>query len=152
MTINLDKARKLIDRLEKTLNETSEHTSSAQRVIGEWLTKGEAKLRAKSAVALKQVRRRADQFTLALTDLEKNFARSLERMADEVEGKPKSKAKSGPAKKRTPKSAAAKSAPAEPAAKKTAAKKAVAKKVAAKKAPSKSAARKSAAKKAGKNA
>lgn len=84
MQIQLDKARKLIDRLEKTLNETSNHTTSAREVLNQWLTKGEATLRAKSAAALKQVRRRADRFTEALTELEKSFAKSLDKLSREV--------------------------------------------------------------------
>jgi alpha-amylase/alpha-mannosidase (GH57 family) len=103
MQINLNKARKLIDQLEKTLNETATHTNSARDLLGQWLTKGEAQLRTKSAAALKQVRKRADRFTLALTDLEKNLAKSLDRLSEQVD--PKSKQ---PAKKASDSSAAAK--------------------------------------------
>lgn len=112
MQIQLDKARKLIDRLEKTLNETSSHTASARELLSQWLTKGEATLRAKSATALKQVRRRADRFTEALAELEKSFAKSLDRISDQVAGKPAKKAA-----KKTAKKAAAR----KPAAKKKAA-------------------------------
>ncbi len=116
MQIQLDKARKLIDRLEQTLNETANHTASAREVMGQWLTKGEATLRARSALALKQVRRRADRFSEALADLEKSFAKSLDKLTAQVEAKPA--AKKAPAK--TKKAAPAK----KPAAKKAPAKKA----------------------------
>ena len=131
MQIQLDKARKLIDRLEKALNETATHTESARTVISQWISNGEATLRAKSASALKQVRKRADRFTEALNDLEKSLAKSLDKLSDEVAGKPKaaakakSKAKPAPAAKAAPKKAlpAAKKAPAaKPAAKPAAAK------------------------------
>jgi len=117
MQIELTKARKLIDQLEKTLNDTATHTTSARDLLGQWLTNGEATLRAKSADALKQVRKRADRFTEALTDLEKNLAKSLDRLSDKVAGKP------------APKKAVSKKTPA----KKSVAKKAVRKRAAAKK-------------------
>ena len=112
MQIQLDKARKLIDRLEKTLNETSQHTASAREVLGQWLTKGEVTLRAKSATALKQVRRRADRFTEALTELEKSFAKSLDKLSDQVAPKalPTKKAPAKAAKKAIAKAPAAKKA------------------------------------------
>lgn len=119
MQIQLTKARKLIDQLEKTLNDTATHTTSARELLGQWLTNGEATLRAKSAVALKQVRKRADRFTEALTELEKSLAKSLDRLSDQVAGKPevkkpavkKSASKSSSAKKSGTKAAARKSAP-----------------------------------------
>ncbi len=124
MEIHLDKARKLIDQLEKTLNETASQTNSARELLGQWLTKGEATLRNKSAAALKQVRKRADRFTEALTELEKNISKSLDKLTVQVAGKPtpakKKLAIKKPAKKSTKK--AAKPAP------KTAAKKAPTKK------------------------
>jgi predicted nucleotide-binding protein (sugar kinase/HSP70/actin superfamily) len=124
MEIHLDKARKLIDQLEKTLNETASQTNSARELLGQWLTKGEATLRNKSAAALKQVRKRADRFTEALTELEKNISKSLDKLTVQVAGKPnpapKKLATKKPAKKATKK--AAKPAP------KTAAKKAPTKK------------------------
>lgn len=88
MEIHLDKARKLIDQLEKTLNETASQTNSARELLGQWLTKGEATLRTKSAAALKQVRKRADRFTQALTDLEKTIGKSLDKLTEQVAGKP----------------------------------------------------------------
>jgi flagellar hook-associated protein FlgK len=114
MEIHLDKARKLIDQLEKTLNETAAHTNSARDLLGQWLTKGEATLRAKSAVALKQVRKRADRFTKALTDLEKNLGKSLDKLSEQVAAKKlpakKASAKKAPAKKVSAKKAAPKPA------------------------------------------
>ena len=124
MEIHLDKARKLIDQLEKTLNETASQTNSARELLGQWLTKGEATLRTKSAAALKLVRKRADRFTEALTELEKNISKSLDKLTEQVAGKPtpapKKLAIKNPAKKATKK--AAKPAP-KPAAKKAPAKK-----------------------------
>lgn len=99
MQIQLNKARKLIDQLEKTLNDTATHTSSARDLLGQWLTKGEAQLRTKSAAALKQVRKRADRFTDALSDLEKNLAKSLDKLADQVDPKPIAPAKKPAAEK-----------------------------------------------------
>lgn len=119
MEIHLDKARKLIDQLEKTLNETASQTNSARELLGQWLTKGEATLRTKSAAALKQVRKRADRFTEALTELEKNISKSLDKLTEQVAGKP-TPAPKKLAKKATKK--AAKPAP-KPAAKKAPAKK-----------------------------
>ncbi len=113
MQIQLDKARKLIDQLEKTLNETASHTASARDLLGQWLTKGEATLRAKSATALKQVRRRADRFTEALADLEKSFAKSLDKLSDQVAGKPAPALKKpAKAKKKAPAKKAARRKPA----------------------------------------
>jgi len=124
MEIHLDKARKLIDQLEKTLNETASQTNSARELLGQWLTKGEATLRTKSAAALKQVRKRADRFTEALTELEKNISKSLDKLTEQVAGKPtpapKKLAIKKPAQKAPKK--AAKPAP-KPAAKKAPAKK-----------------------------
>jgi alpha-amylase/alpha-mannosidase (GH57 family) len=136
MQIQLNKARKLIDQLEKTLNDTATHTNSARDLLGQWLTKGEAQLRAKSATALKQVRKRADRFTDALTDLEKNLAKSLDKLADQVDPKASTPSKKPAAKAAKSKPAAAKkTAPAKTAAKKTApAAKPSAKKTATKKA------------------
>lgn len=111
MQIQLDKARKLIDQLEKTLNETASQTSSARELLSQWLTKGETTLRNKSATALKQVRKRADRFTIALTELEKNLGKSLDKLSDKVAAKPTAIKKKAPAKK-----AAAKKAPAKKAA------------------------------------
>ena len=116
MEINLDKARKLIDQLEKTLNDTASQTSSARTLLGQWLSKGEATLRTKSADALKQVRKRADRFTEALTALEKNLGKSLDKLSDQVAGKPTPALKK-PAPKKAVKKPAAKKA-AKPAAKK----------------------------------
>ena len=131
MQINLDKARKLIDQLENALNETSAHTSSARDVIHKWLSNGEATMRAKSASALKQVRKRADRFTKALTDLERSLAKSLDKLSVKVAGKPANtaaKSASRPAPKTAAKKTAAKGRSAakkaaKPAAKKTARKK-----------------------------
>ncbi len=140
MQINLNKARKLIDQLEKTLNDTATHTNSARDLLGQWLTKGEAQLRTKSAAALKQVRKRADRFTLALTDLEKNLAKSLDRLSEQVDPQSKQTAKkasdsSAAAKMPTKKDANKTSAPANSKTTKVATKKqaAPAKKAAAKK-------------------
>ena len=117
MEIHLDKARKLIDQLEKTLNETAAQTNSARELLGQWLTKGETTLRNKSADALKQVRKRADRFTVALTELEKSLGKSLDKLSDKVA------VKSAPAKKKLAAKKAAVKAPAKKAATKTAAKK-----------------------------
>jgi len=140
MEIQLNKARKLIDQLEKTLNDTATQTTSARELLGQWLNKGEAQLRTKGAAALKQVRKRADRFTLALSDLEKNLAKSLDKLADQVDPKPPAPAKKSIAK-------ATKSLPA--AAKKGSKKVDVASKTAPKKAAVavKPAAKKAAAKK-----
>ena len=110
MEIHLDKARKLIDQLEKTLNETASQTNSARELLGQWLTKGEATLRTKSAAALKQVRKRADRFTEALTELEKNLGKSLDKLTEQVAGKPTPALKK-PAAKKTAKKPVAKKAP-----------------------------------------
>jgi predicted nucleotide-binding protein (sugar kinase/HSP70/actin superfamily) len=110
MQIQLDKARKLIDQLEKTLNETASQTNSARELLSQWLTKGETTLRNKSAAALKQVRKRADRFTVALTELEKNLAKSLDKLSDKVAAKPAPAKKKLPAKKTTAKKAPTKKA------------------------------------------
>jgi molybdenum-dependent DNA-binding transcriptional regulator ModE len=163
MRLPFEKAHKLIDQLEKTLNETSVHTQTARSLIGEWMTKGEAKLRARSASALKEVRKRADRFTNALTDLEKSFAKSLDRLSDQVAGtspepkdstptkkQPKKKASSKETKAVKEKKVAAKPAKAKSATEaKAPPSKATAKKTAAKKSPSKTpSAKKAASKKA----
>lgn len=99
MEIHLDKARKLIDQLEKTLNETASQTNSARELLGQWLTKGEATLRNKGAAALKQVRKRADRFTEALTELEKNLSKSLDKLSEQVASRPTPAPKKSVAKK-----------------------------------------------------
>ena len=91
MQINFDKARKLINELEAKLNDTSAHTANARKALDEWIQSGEAGLRKKGASALKQVRKRADSFTKALTKLEQNLATSLEKMSDSLEEKPSKK-------------------------------------------------------------
>lgn len=121
MEIHLDKARKLIDQLEKTLNETASQTNSARTLLSQWLTKGEATLRNKSAEALKQVRKRADRFTEALTALEKNLGKSLDKLSDQVAGKPAPAPKKSTSKKVAKKTTTKKAA--KPAAKKAPAKK-----------------------------
>jgi ABC-type transporter Mla subunit MlaD len=110
MDIHLDKARKLIDQLEKTLNDTASQTNSARALLGQWLTKGEATLRNKSAAALKQVRKRADRFTQALTELEKNIGKSLDKLSEQVAAKPAPVKKKPAVKKAAPKPAAKKAA------------------------------------------
>jgi molybdenum-dependent DNA-binding transcriptional regulator ModE len=107
MRLPFEKAHKLIDQLEKTLSETSVHTQTARSLISEWMTKGEAKLRARSASALKEVRKRADRFTNALTDLEKSFAKSLDRLSDQVAGTSPETKDSTPTKKQPKKKTSA---------------------------------------------
>lgn len=121
MEIHLDKARKLIDQLEKTLNDTASQTDSARALLGQWLAKGEATLRTKSASALKQVRKRADRFTKALTDLEKSIGKSLDKLSDQVAAKPAPTAPKPPAKKAVKKAPAKKAS--KPVAKKAPSKK-----------------------------
>lgn len=121
MEIHLDKARKLIDQLEKTLNDTASQTDSARALLGQWLAKGEATLRTKSASALKQVRKRADRFTKALTDLEKSIGKSLDKLSEQVAAKPASRTPKSPAKKAVKKAPAKKAS--KPVAKKAPSKK-----------------------------
>lgn len=130
MQINFDKARKLINELELKLNETSAHTAAARKTLDEWIQSGESGLRRKGASALKQVRKRADSFTKALTKLEHNLASSLDKMSESLEKK---------ADKKSPKKKAAKKTAAKKTAAKKAAKKGPGKKKAAKKAPAKKA-------------
>jgi dGTP triphosphohydrolase len=122
MEIHLDKARKLIDQLEKTLNDTASQTDSARALLGQWLAKGEATLRTKSASALKQVRKRADRFTKALTDLEKSIGKSLDKLSDQVAAKPAPKPPAKKAVKKAPSKVAGKKA-SKPVAKKAPSKK-----------------------------
>ena len=103
MQINFDKARKLINELEAKLNDTSAHTANARKALDEWIQSGEAGLRKKGASALKQVRKRADSFTKALTKLEQNLATSLEKMSDSLEEKPSKKSPKKAADKKTSK-------------------------------------------------
>lgn len=138
MQINFDKARKLINELEEKLNDTSAHTAAARKALDEWIQSGEAGLRKKGASALKQVRRRADSFTKALTKLEQNLAASLEKMSDSLEKKASKKSDKKVSDKKAPKkkkaAASKKAGKAEtPAAKKTTQKAATKKKAAAKK-------------------
>lgn len=105
MQINFDKARKLINELEAKLNDTSAHTANARKALDEWIQSGEAGLRKKGASALKQVRKRADSFSKALTKLEQNLATSLEKMSDSLEKK---------GAKKSPKKATDKKAPKKP--------------------------------------
>lgn len=138
MQINFDKARKLINELEEKLNDTSAHTAAARKALDEWIQSGEAGLRKKGASALKQVRRRADSFTKALTKLEQNLAASLEKMSDSLEKKASKKGDKKVSDKKAPKkkkaAASKKAGKAEtPAAKKTTQKAATKKKAAAKK-------------------
>lgn len=138
MQINFDKARKLINELEEKLNDTSAHTAGARKALDEWIQSGEAGLRKKGASALKQVRRRADSFTKALTKLEQNLAASLEKMSDSLEKKASKKGDKKVSDKKAPKkkkaAASKKAGKAEtPAAKKTTQKAATKKKAAAKK-------------------
>lgn len=93
MNLHLEKARKLIDDLEARLQATSSHTSNAREVLHRWLQTGEGQMRKKSASALKQVRRRADGFTKALTKLEESLSRSLGKLAEKIEKPTKEKAK-----------------------------------------------------------
>ena len=145
MPINFDKARKLINELEAKLNHTSSRTAAASEALHKWIESGEAGLRKKGALALKEVRKRADSFTDALTKLEQNIAASLDKMSDSLEkngskksSKKTSKKPSSKAPSKKPVSAVKKAAvkPASPSAKKAALpkaaskKKAVAKKVA----------------------
>lgn len=92
MRINFDKAHKLISTLEEKLNSTSAQTSQARQVLDDWRKSGEKKLRKKTALALKLVRKKADGFAKALTHLEENLAKSLDRVAESIE-KPASASK-----------------------------------------------------------
>jgi hypothetical protein len=103
MQINFEKAHKLISTLEEKLNSTSVHTSNARQVLDEWRKSGEKKLRKKTAQALKLVRKKADGFAKALTQLEENLAKSLDRVADSIE-------KPAPVKKSSPKTVKKKAA------------------------------------------
>ncbi len=85
MPINFDKARKLINELEAKLNHTTSRTAAASEALHKWIESGEAGLRKKGALALKEVRKRADSFTDALTKLEHNIAASLDKMSDSLE-------------------------------------------------------------------
>jgi len=123
MQINFDKARKLINELEAKLNDTSSHTAAARKALDEWIQSGEVGLRKKGASALKEVRKRADSFSKALTKLEHNIATSLEKMADSPEKKsakkPSKKAAGKTATKKAGSSAKKKAVkPASPVAKK----------------------------------
>ena len=93
MNLHLEKARKLIDALEARLQATSSHTSNARDILHRWLQTGEGQMRKKSASALKQVRRRADGFTKALTKVEENLSRSLGKLAEKMEKPAKKKPK-----------------------------------------------------------
>lgn len=85
MQINFEKAHKLISALEEKLQSTTNHTNNARVVLDEWRQKGEAGLRRKTAQALKLVRKKADSFAKALTHLEQNLAKSLDRLSDSLE-------------------------------------------------------------------
>lgn len=121
MKINANKARKLIDELEKTLNETANQTGSARQVLGDWLNSGEAKFRKKSADALRQVRKRADRFTTALAALEMSLSKSLEKLSERVEATATEPSKKETAKKETAKKGATKKTTRRVPARKTAA-------------------------------
>ncbi len=88
MKINFKKAHQLISTLETKLHATTTHASQAREVLAEWSQKGEARLRKKTAQALKLVRKKADGFTKALTHLEQNLAKSLDQLSASLE-KPK---------------------------------------------------------------
>lgn len=117
MQINFEKAHKLISKLEEKLQSTTTHTNKAREVLDEWRKKGEARLRKKTAVALKLVRKKADSFADALTHLERSLAKSLDRISEALDkpaadkGKP---AKKKPVKKTAKKAAPARKAPAKP--------------------------------------
>ncbi|MCB1224636.1 MAG: hypothetical protein KDK99_02385 [Verrucomicrobiales bacterium] len=129
MQIRLDKARKLIDELEKTLNATAKDTQAVRERLGQWLTTGEKSLRKKGAAALSTARKRADRLSGALGELEKHLAKTLEKS---LAAKPAdTPPKKSPAKKSAQKSP--KKAPAS----KAAAKKRTAKKAGSKRAASK---------------
>ena len=140
MPINFDKARKLINELEAKLNHTSSRTAAASEALHKWIESGEAGLRKKGALALKEVRKRADSFTDALTKLEQNIAASLDKMSDSLEknGTKKSSKKTSKKTSKKPSSKAPSKKPASavkkavkaasPSAKKTALPKAASKK------------------------
>ena len=94
MQINFEKAHKLINKLEEQLQATTTHTNQARVVLDEWRRKGEAGLRKKTAQALKLVRKKADSFAEALTHLEQNLAKSLDRLSDSLD-KPAASEKAG---------------------------------------------------------
>ncbi|MBX7211484.1 MAG: hypothetical protein K1X78_24475 [Verrucomicrobiaceae bacterium] len=108
MKINFDKAHKLISTLEDKLNSTSQQTSHARQVLDEWRQSGEKKLRKKTAQALKLVRKKADSFAKALTHLEENLAKSLDRVAEAIEKPaPKARPKAGATARKTARKSAA---------------------------------------------
>ena len=109
MQINFEKAHKLISTLEEKLKSTTTQTNQAREVLDEWRRKGEAGLRKKTAQALKLVRKKADSFADALTELERSLAKSLDRLSKSIDvpvvtskakqGKKKSSKKAAPARK-----------------------------------------------------
>ncbi|MFN0079127.1 MAG: hypothetical protein ACKVY0_21910 [Prosthecobacter sp.] len=99
MQINFKKAHQLISTLEAKLHATTTHASQAREVLVEWGQKGEARLRKKTAQALKLVRKKADGFTKALTHLEQNLAKSLDQLSASLEKPTADKAKKPAAKK-----------------------------------------------------
>jgi hypothetical protein len=115
MQINFEKAHKLISTLEEKLKSTTTQTNQAREVLEEWRKKGEAGLRKKTAQALKLVRKKADSFADALTDLERSLAKSLDRLSKSIDvpgvtgkakqGKKKSPKKAAPARKAVAKTA-----------------------------------------------
>lgn len=100
MQVNFEKAHKLIATLEEKLQSTTTHANQARVVLDEWRQKGEARLRKKTAQALKLVRKKADSFAKALTHLEQNLAKSLDHLSASLE-----KPKAGKAKKTAAKTA-----------------------------------------------
>ena len=105
MQINFKKAHQLITTLETKLNATTTHASQAREVLVEWGQKGEARLRKKTAQALKLVRKKADGFTKALTHLEQNLAKSLTQLSESLDKSAAGKAKKS-ARTKTSKAAA----------------------------------------------
>ena len=116
MQINFEKAHKLISTLEEKLKSTSTQTNQAREVLDEWRKKGEAGLRKKTAQALKLVRKKADSFADALTELERSLAKSLDRLSKSIDvpvvvaskpkqGKKKSSKKAAPARRAVAKAA-----------------------------------------------
>lgn len=115
MQINFEKAHKLISTLEEKLKSTTTQTNQAREVLDEWRKKGEAGLRKKTAQALKLVRKKADSFADALTDLERSLAKSLDRLSKSIDvpvvtskakpGKKKSSKKAAPARRAVAKAA-----------------------------------------------
>lgn len=115
MRIDLKKAHQLISELESRLNAASSHTAAARQLVDDLVQGGEAKLRKKTAEALKVARKKADTFAKSLIRLEGQLADSISKLAEAIDGsKPASETEPAKATKpaaKTSKARQAKKAP-----------------------------------------